>query len=282
MSPLFFTSPSALADATLALLPALHLDRLAIPFALLLVLLAIEYRLPFAPPPREQAARRAANLGLGVLYRLIASPLLIGPLAAMAFAEGSWRAAGPDWCRSAPMMALDFALLDLLNYAMHVLAHHVPLLWRFHAVHHLDIHLDVTTGLRQHFGEKVLLQAVRLPALVLLGVPALTIAVFDVAALCFGVFHHANVRLPRSMERIAGALIVMPSFHRVHHGRAREHTDSNYGFILSIWDRLFRTVSAESTAALKGFTQGLDHHGPLRLRRLLALPFSSLPIKRWS
>jgi sterol desaturase/sphingolipid hydroxylase (fatty acid hydroxylase superfamily) len=126
-------------------------------------------------------------------------------------------------------------------YASHRALHEVRWLWPLHRVHHSDVEFDVTTGLRFHPGELLLLQVFRLGVVILLGAPLAAVLAYELALAAFLLFQHANVRLAPGFERIVRTLLVTPDMHRTHHSSHREETDSNYGFVLSLWDRLFRS-----------------------------------------
>ena len=153
--------------------------------------------------------------------------------------------------------AAGFLLLDLLIYGQHVAMHKVPLLWRLHRVHHMDIDLDVTSGLRFHPGEILLSMAIKFAAIALLGPSALTVLVFEVVLNATSMFNHSNIRLPGWLDRLLRFVLVTPGMHWVHHSIHRDETDSNYGFNLTWWDRLFRTYRTAPRDGYDGMTLGL-------------------------
>ena len=131
-------------------------------------------------------------------------------------------------------------VLDLAIYLQHVLFHHVPVLWRLHRVHHADLDIDVTTGLRFHPLEIILSLLIKLGVVALIGAPAFAVLVFEVLLNATSMFSHSNVRMPAA-ERILRWIVVTPDMHRVHHSIIRAETDSNFGFNFPWWDRLFGT-----------------------------------------
>ena len=169
-------------------------------------------------------------------------PLLVLPItiAATSFHLG-WR---PDWWAGWPGLLVDLILLDFLIYWWHRFNHELPLLWRFHEVHHLDAFLDSTTALRFHFGEVLLSALARAVVIALFDIPIISILVFETLVLAAAIFHHSNLALPRGLERVLSRLIITPSIHWVHHHALRGDTDSNYGTIFSFWDPIFRSRSA--------------------------------------
>jgi sterol desaturase/sphingolipid hydroxylase (fatty acid hydroxylase superfamily) len=169
-----------------------------------------------------------------------------------------------------------FVILDLVIYGQHVVFHHVPWLWRLHRVHHADLDIDVTTGVRFHPIEILLSMGVKIAAVALLGVPAGAVVAFEVALNATSMFNHSNAALPAWLDRAVRLLVVTPDMHRVHHSAVRAETDSNFGFNLPWWDWLFRTYRAEPAAGHDAMTIGLPifrDPGELRLDRLLTQPF---------
>ncbi|MFC5474494.1 sterol desaturase family protein [Paraherbaspirillum soli] len=247
-------------------------------FVILFVLERIYPRIRFSG---NRGKRLIHNFGLGFTYKLLFAPMVIGPLLLFIAHDMPYKWHRPEWYAGWFVIALDFILLDLTHFFQHILAHRIPLLWRFHAVHHIDEHLDVTTGIRSHFAEKFLALATKLPALYLLAVPPETLAVYEVVVFCFGVFHHSNIALPERLELWLGKVFVTPLYHIIHHGRTPDFTDSNYGAILSIWDALIGTRCAV-TRKPPGFSNGLDDHGDFSLVALHVLPFTPVSVKQWS
>lgn len=234
-------------------------------------------------PRREGlSARRGrrwrANFGLIALDSILLR--LAFPLAAVgaaAFAgERGWGlfnvVAAPAWLA----VLASVIVLDLAIYAQHVAFHKIPPLWRLHRVHHSDVDIDVTTGLRFHPLEIVISMALKAGLVVALGAPVLAVIVFEVVLNATAMFNHANVYLPRRLDRVLRRLIVTPDMHRVHHSIHRDETDSNYGFNLSLWDHLFATYRAQPRDGHRRMRIGLDvfrERGERALHRLLIQPF---------
>jgi sterol desaturase/sphingolipid hydroxylase (fatty acid hydroxylase superfamily) len=175
-------------------------------------------------------------------------------------------------------------LLDLAIYAQHVLFHAVPMLWRLHRMHHADLDIDVTTGIRFHPLEIILSLLIKFAVVTALGAPPIAVLIFEVLLNATSMFSHANVRLPHWLDRIVRLLVVTPDMHRVHHSILRAETDSNFGFNFPWWDRMFGTYRAEPEAGHDRMTIGIEdfrHVAELRLDRMLLQPFRSLsPPKR--
>lgn len=166
-------------------------------------------------------------------------------------------------------------MLDVLNYALHRAMHEVPLLWKLHALHHSDVSLDVSSTVRHHPLEAIVTAIVMGAAGAVVGCAAYEVAVYAILETVVQLVAHADVRLPRPLERAARAIVVTPNFHRLHHSSEKIETDSNYGQVLAIWDKLFGTS--------RGFAD--DKHRPIefglkafrddrsqRLDQLLLLP----------
>jgi sterol desaturase/sphingolipid hydroxylase (fatty acid hydroxylase superfamily) len=242
----------------------------AVAFWLLLIFVG-ERLHPADHRPRPEAGGRWRRLGrnLGLwLVNTALSPLLVAPLSAWAAARAlPWR---PVWWSGAGGLALDLVLLDFWIYWWHRANHRIPLLWRFHAMHHLDRVLDSTSALRFHFGEVLLSTAARGVIIVLLDLPVISVFVFESLVLASAIFHHSNLKLPPRLERALSRVVVTPSIHWVHHHRVRRDTDANYSTILSVWDRLF--ASRSPTQRALGMTIGVEGREELSLSQLLIAP----------
>jgi sterol desaturase/sphingolipid hydroxylase (fatty acid hydroxylase superfamily) len=204
-----------------------------------------ELAAPARAPRLPRWQRWRANLGLAVLNTLVqrlALPTSAIALAAHAEANG-WgllhRLEVPAWAA----VALGVLLLDLAIYCQHVLFHAVPALARLHAVHHADPDFDLTTGIRFHPVEMLLSALIKFGAVLALGAPVLAVLVFEVLLNATAMFNHANVRLPAGLEPWVRGVLVTPDMHRIHHSVLQAERDSNYGFCLSVWDRLLGTYT---------------------------------------
>ncbi|OJF67957.1 sterol desaturase [Alteromonas sp. V450] len=141
------------------------------------------------------------------------------------------------------IVTVSVLLLDMLIYWQHRLFHTVPMLWRFHKMHHADSHVDTTTGLRFHPVEIAMSLGIKVAAIVILGVPAVAIVIFEVALNGFAIFNHANIRLPQKWDDRIGLVLITQRLHRIHHSQAKSESNSNYGFSVSWWDRLFNSFT---------------------------------------
>ena len=167
-------------------------------------------------------------------------------------------------------------LLDLAIYLQHVLFHAVPALWHLHRMHHADLELDVTTGVRFHPIEIVLSMVIKLGVITALGAPALGVLIFEVLLNATSMFNHSNVRMPGWFDGILRWIVVTPDMHRVHHSIVVRETNSNFGFNLPWWDRLFGTYRNQPAAGHQAMTIGITQFrdpAEQRLDRMLTQPF---------
>lgn len=259
--------------------------RLATFAGVFLAMAAFEMALPRRGLVLGRGRRWVTNLAIVVLDSVCVRVLF--PTAAVGVAMwaqsrgfGLFHLAG---LASATAGLVGFLVLDFAIWAQHLAAHKIPLLWRVHRVHHADRDIDVTTALRFHPIEIVLSMLFKIAVVALLGIPAMAVFVFEVVLNGMAMFNHANIRLPLALDRVLRLVVVTPDMHRVHHSIIHRETDSNYGFNLSVWDRIFRTYVAQPREGHDGMTIGLaEHQGeePARLGWALALPFR--PLRRGS
>ena len=177
---------------------------------------------------------------------------------------------------------LSVILLDLVIYAQHVLFHAVPVLWRLHRMHHADLDIDVTTGVRFHPVEILLSLLIKFAAVMLIGAPAVAVLIFEVLLNATSMFNHSNVAMPPAVDRIVRLLVVTPDMHRVHHSIMRRETNSNFAFNFPWWDRLFGTYRREPEQGHQGMTIGIEifrDPSELRLDRMLLQPLRQEPDK---
>ncbi|WP_260258432.1 sterol desaturase family protein [Vibrio intestinalis] len=168
------------------------------------------------------------------------------------------------------------ALLDLAIYWQHLLFHRVPVLWRLHRMHHADQDIDVTTGARFHPIEIVLSMWIKIGVVMLLGINPISVLVFEIVLNASAMFNHSNAKLPLGLDHWLRKLIVTPDMHRVHHSVEVKETHSNFGFFLSVWDRLFSTYIAQPKAGHEKAVIGLPYFHTAReqwLDRMLTQPF---------
>lgn len=222
--------------------------------------------------------RWPGNLGIVALDTLIVR--LVIPASAVGFAlvgeTRGWGLLGLISCPYSLAVVLGFLSLDLAIYSQHVLFHAVPLLWRLHRMHHADQEFDVTTGVRFHPIEILLSMGIKVLVIAVVGVPAAAVFVFEVVLNATSMFNHGNVALPRSWDRILRWIVVTPDMHRVHHSIETRETNSNFGFNLPWWDRLFGTYVDQPAAGHDDMTIGIRAFRKLEeqhLDRMLTQPF---------
>lgn len=254
------------------------LIRLGCFVSLLLLLVVLEALYPSRERTIGRSRRWPANLGIVLIDAIVVRVLLPITATGVALAVeatgwGLLNLAGIDgW----PGVVLGFLMLDLAIYGQHVVFHKVPMLWRLHRMHHADLELDVTTGVRFHPVEVSLSMLIKFAVIALTGVPALAVLAFEIALNATSMFNHANLRLPFGFDRVLRLLVVTPDMHRVHHSITSHETNSNFGFNLPWWDRLFGTYRAQPADGHERMTIGVEQFRTLhdlRLDRMLTQPF---------
>lgn len=259
--------------------PMVRITAFAVVLAAMVAWEAVTPRRPLGLGRRR---RWPANLGIVVLNTVLlrlALPLV--PVSAALFAaHRGWGLLNHLVLPDAVAVVCGVLLLDLLIWTQHVVFHKVPLLWRLHRMHHADQDIDVTTGARFHPVEILLSAAIKLAAVVTLGVPAVAVLLFEVLLNATAMFNHANVALPPRLDAVLRLLVVTPDMHRVHHSWHRDETDSNYGFNFPWWDRLFGTYRAQPRGGHDGMTIGLKTFRSAEDQRLW--PMLTQPLRRES
>ncbi len=241
----------------------------------------MEHRYPLRSPIQAWLPRLLHNIALGFsgsfLLRLSLYPLVA--ILATHVEQQRWGIL--PLLPLSPLLSslLALLLLDYTLYLWHMLCHRVPLLWRFHKVHHFDLDLDTSTALRFHFGELIGSSLYRSLQILVLGIDPITLALFELIVTSSAQFHHSNLRFPFAFEQRASRLFIMPRLHGIHHSQVSKETDSNFGAVLTLWDWLHKTlrrpqVEDAITIGLPPYTQPrYASFGP----SLLA-PFQSEPL----
>ncbi len=258
--------------------------RLSVFAGVFLAMALLELLIPKRVPGAPKARRWLTNIAIGgidsLIVRLMA--LFVIPLAAVAaaiWAEArGWGLfnllALPAWLE----IVLAVVILDLAIYGQHVASHKIPILWRLHKVHHSDVDFDVTTAIRFHPIEIALSMLYKIVLVLILGPLPVAVVIFEVILNGCAMFNHSNIALPKGLDRLLRLFLVTPDMHRVHHSAIHRETDSNYGFNLSWWDRLFGTYRPEPEKGHEGMTIGLPDYqspAPTRLLWSLLLPFKT-------
>ncbi len=253
--------------------------RLGIFLSMLLILALAEWRWPRRTQPAERSRRWLANAALivvGTLLMRLLLPILALDMAVTAEVRG-WGLFNILQLPALLAVVLGVLLLDVAIYFQHRLFHWSPWLWPLHRVHHSDGFLDVSSGIRFHPLEILLSMLIKLALVLALGLPWLAVLVFEIALNAGSLFTHSNLRLPLGLDRILRKVIVTPDMHRVHHSVHRDEQHSNYGFHLSLWDRLFgsyRDQPREGHLAMHLGVEGLDSRTSQHLGRLLIQPLT--------
>jgi sterol desaturase/sphingolipid hydroxylase (fatty acid hydroxylase superfamily) len=256
--------------------------RLGVFAGIFLLMALVELALPKRTLIVSKGRRWLTNVGISVvasvLLRLMAA--LAVPVAAVAAAFYAQEngigllnnVAWPEWVK----IVLALVALDLTIWAPHLASHKIPILWRLHKVHHADRDIDVTTAVRFHPVEIALSMLWKIVVVVPLGASPLAVFLFEVILNGCAMFNHANIDLPGWLDRAIRIFVVTPDMHRVHHSVQRREHDSNYGFNLSVWDRLFRPYTAQPEGGHQGMIIGLTPYQseePTRFGWSLWLPF---------
>jgi sterol desaturase/sphingolipid hydroxylase (fatty acid hydroxylase superfamily) len=224
-------------------------------------------------PKLRRDARNLAVAGLGAVSLIVAERPVIQPLTRFVLKQ-RWgllqRTRMPLWLE----VILATVLLDYTLYVWHIATHKVPWLWRFHAVHHVDLDLDASTAIRFHFGELTQSVAWRAAQVVVIGASPLSLSVWTTLLFVSILFHHSNVKLPIATERWLNRFVVTPRMHGIHHAAVPELTDSNWSSGLTVWDRLHGTLRVDVPQdAFEIGVRGYRDPEEVTLPRILAMPF---------
>lgn len=234
-------------------------------------------------PRRHLTVRKIPRWGSNLCLTLLNTVLLrlIIPLNAVATAiaaeAGGWGLLNlttwPSWLE----LLIALVILDLAVFLQHVMFHFVPLFWRLHSVHHADLDIDVTTGVRFHTLEILLSALIKMAVIAVLGPSAVAVVIFEILLNATSMFNHSNIRLPGQLDQILRLILVTPDMHRVHHSVVSREMNSNFGFNLPWWDYLMRTYRSQPEAGHEQMTIGVsflrDETQVDRLPGILALPF---------
>lgn len=260
------------------MMPHIQTLSLIIPLIFGVLLWMLERVLPFFLRSRSRGRHAGKNLSIAALNLLIFLPSSLLTASVLSQTSQTWPGVRalpvPLWAQT----ALILVLIDLWMYVWHWLNHRLGFLWRFHAVHHSDPELDVTTAWRFHFVEILFGEALRLGVLILIGASIGDLLLYIILMTLVIAFHHSNVRIPAGLDRALRILIPTPHMHRIHHSSIWSERHSNYGRMLSIWDRLFRSFQLSDD--VRSIVQGLDgesSYNQQRVLRLLGRPFRNTP-----
>lgn len=243
-----------------------------------------ELMAPRRPYTTSKKSRWFSNLGIVVIDTLalrLAFPVTAVYIASLNEGNG-WgllvQSGLPHWLA----ILIGVLLLDFIIYLQHAMFHAFPIFWRLHMMHHTDLDFDTTTGVRFHPLEIFLSMGIKIAAVFVLGIVPLAVVLFEIILNATSLFNHSNVCLSQLIDRVLRLFMVTPEMHRVHHSVIIRETNSNFGFNLPWWDRIFGTYRPAPAAGHEGMTIGLSHFrdpGELTLPRLLILPFTGNPGK---
>ncbi len=252
--------------------------RLAGFLGIFVIMATVEIVWPARQSSLSRWLRWRANLSMVVLGALTGRVLLPATLVGVALMaeESRWGVlhylGWPFWLE----VAISVLWLDMVIYWQHRLFHRIPWLWRIHKMHHADGHIDVTTGLRFHPVEISISLGVKAAAIVIAGAPAIAVVIFEIALNGFSLFNHANIRLPQRIDDVLGRVIITQRLHRIHHSQHQCETDTNFGFSVSWWDRLFKSFKSRASQPDEDLRVGQKAYPPTRQNntvwRLLTLP----------
>ena len=253
--------------------------RMSFFFGVFAVMAAWEWLAPRRVLRLSRLLRWSNNLGLVFLNSFILRLLFPAAAVGMALfvAEQGWGIfnyyAVPLWLA----IVVSVVAMDFFIYLQHVMVHAVPALWRLHRVHHADPDFDVTTGARFHTLEIILSMLIKFAVIMVLGPPVVAVVIFEVVLNATAMFNHSNIRLPLAIDKVLRWLVVTPDMHRVHHSVEDDEANSNFGFNLPWWDRLFGTYRNQPRAGHENMTIGIHTYNTPKqvswLPGMLALPF---------
>ncbi|MEM6310293.1 MAG: sterol desaturase family protein [Pseudomonadota bacterium] len=256
------------------------LIRLSIFIGLFALFAVVESIAPRRELSQSRARRWATNWAFSIANTLALRALAFGlPLlaigAAMDASSQGWGLFNQITWPVAIEIVLAILIFDFAIWAQHLITHKIPILWRLHRVHHADVDIDVTTAIRFHPVEIALSMLLKIGLVYLLGPAAIAIVLFEILLNGTAMFNHANIKLPLGFDRVLRLFLVTPDMHRVHHSVDRAEHDSNYGFALSLWDRLFGTYIAQPAGGHTAMQIGLEWQDerPSKLGWSMALPF---------
>ena len=257
------------------------LIRLSVFAGLFALFAAAETLLPRRARVHTRRGRWATNGAITVMNTVLLRALAFGlPLLAVGAALDAERNGWGLFNRTDWPLAIEFVaavlIFDLAIWAQHLVTHKVPILWRLHRVHHADRDMDVTTAIRFHPIEIGLSMLLKIGLVYLIGPAAWAVIAFEILLNGTAMFNHSNLRLPLGLDRALRRVLVTPDMHRVHHSVHRDEHDSNYGFSLSVWDRIFGTYVAQPRAGHDDMRVGLEWQddNPSKLGWSLLLPFA--------
>ena len=250
--------------------------------AIFLMLFLIESKFQLRQRVQNRWKRMFINFVVSIPAFALLRVLFIPTIVWLAVQNQTWQI-GLNHFFDTPLIIkyiIAFVLLDYSNYIWHILLHKLPILWRFHLVHHTDLDLDITTAFRFHFGEMIASVFFRGAAVVLIGASPVIVLVYEIFFEAATQFHHSNTKLSFQFEKVINYLIVTPRMHGIHHSMIKRETDSNYSVIFSCWDRIHKTIrlNIHQNEIVTGLPSYADEK-ELTIGKLLVLPFTKM--RQW-
>jgi len=256
-----------------------NMVRLVFFFGILLLVACWEIVAARRPLTVSKFGRWGNNFGIiavdTLLVKLVFSIAAVGVSAAAE--KNGWGLLNYVEASHVPSIVVGVLVLDLAIYFQHLMFHAVPLFWQLHMIHHTDLDVDVTTGFRFHPIEIIISMGIKIAIVAALGPPVIAVLIFEIALNGTSMFNHGNIQMPHALDRLFRVFVVTPDMHRVRHSVIISETNSNFGFNLPWWDRLFGTYLAQPVAGHEKMTIGLSHFRKpeeLTLPKLLILPFT--------
>jgi sterol desaturase/sphingolipid hydroxylase (fatty acid hydroxylase superfamily) len=251
--------------------------RLLLFWGVLFFFLALEVLIPYRPSSVSKVKRWINNLALtifnSILLNLIFSTAIVFTATyAQANKIGILNMVqAPTWLK----ILVTVAFMDFMLYVWHLLNHEVPLLWRFHRVHHSDLNMDVSTATRFHIGELAISAVIKISLIFFLGASPTGVLIFESALVLCAQFHHSSLKVPKSFETLWWILFVPPSMHRIHHSVIINERNTNYGTIFSLWDRILGTLlTSVDQVKIRIGVGAYNKPDKLNFHQLLVMPFT--------
>jgi sterol desaturase/sphingolipid hydroxylase (fatty acid hydroxylase superfamily) len=248
-------------------------------FGVLLIMALWEIAAPRRQLTASKTLRWTNNIGLVFFNSFVLRVLFPAAAIGVAFSAREHGYGLFNVIEISPVVAViaSIVIMDFVIYVQHVMVHAIPILWRLHRVHHADPDYDVTTGARFHTIEILLSMLIKFATILLLGPPLIAVILFEVILNATAMFNHGNVRLPATVDRFLRLFLVTPDMHRVHHSVEDDEANSNFGFSLPWWDRLFGTYRDQPRGGHEGMTIGIHKYHDARdvswITGMLVLPF---------
>lgn len=254
------------------------LTRLLIAIGIFLLMICWEYFSPRRQQTTSRLFRWPINIGLAA-FNMLVMRLLVGGIAyqsAVNAADHSWGLLHQFYIPGGWKIIFTFLALDLAIYFQHVISHKWKPLWHLHKVHHTDLEIDASTAVRFHPLEIMISMAYKVACIYLIGADPWTVIAFEIILNATATFNHSNVNIPLTIDKYLRWALITPDVHRIHHSTVQSETDSNYGFSISLWDRIFKTYVAEPEKTQTTLDIGLPEYRRVSdggVIQLLLMPF---------